>query len=49
LPRDRPVRSARGPTGSAGERMTTRPHTDERPAVDAGDDDGLWVQVACSR
>src|SRR5512144_3357919 len=28
--------------------MTTRPHTDDRPAVDAGDDDELWVQVACS-
>src|SRR5512144_703735 len=28
--------------------MTTRPHTDDRPAVDAGGDDGLWVQVPCS-
>src|SRR5512144_2309887 len=28
--------------------MTTRPHTDDRPAVDAGDDDELWMQVACS-
>src|SRR5512142_2096406 len=28
--------------------MTTRPHTDDRPAVAAGDDDELWVQVACS-
>ena len=28
--------------------MTTRPHTHDRPAVDAGDDDELWVQVACS-
>src|SRR5512144_3451512 len=27
--------------------MTTRPHTDDRPSVDAGDDDELWVQVAC--